>query len=103
MKTVVCKKCGESHECAGRLSNRERARKAGETRWDSPAEKLEAAKTALASAPQPKVARTVKSMVMTPAREVSVEPAKRARPSDMCPHGMEYRFCRMGMCKGVLE
>jgi len=29
MKQVRCKKCGAGHECGGRLSNEERARKAG--------------------------------------------------------------------------
>jgi hypothetical protein len=50
-----------------------RAKNAAGVRWSNPAEKLEAAKTALAQAPQPRSERTVRSLAEAPREAVSVE------------------------------
>lgn len=84
MKRVVCKRCGVAHDCGGRLSNKERAVRAATAReWPDKETKLEAAKEALAEAPQPKVARTVKSLVPASPRGPSDGLAAYVRREDL--------------------
>jgi hypothetical protein len=143
MKHVICKRCGVAHECAGRMSNEERARKAalartgkagaelaaqaierniaGEAepvpRGQSEKPKREPAGAIPASSSNPGLA--IKKKIGFPearrpemaelsasvtSQGIKSPPEQRAgsltkhRPSDICPHGKEYRFCRMGTC-----
>ena len=34
---------------------------------------------------------------------VADSPVRRLQPTDLCEHGVEYRHCRMGMCKAALN
>lgn len=69
----ICPVCGRGHTARKAVDTVARAKAGAAARWSSPAEKLEAAKEALASAPTPKVARTVKSI---PAGTVEAEYAR---------------------------
>lgn len=53
---------------------------------------------------------STESQVRKPPRAVSVAeieeipavPQKKPRPTDVCLHGMEYRFCRVFLCKAMV-
>lgn len=68
-----------------------RAKAGAAARWGS----QEAAKEALAEAPRPKV----KSLIPAASRVPSDEPSRHVRPTDMCPHGREYKWCTLDICK----
>lgn len=73
-------------------------------------EGLQRAKAAALATRKPKPAPIVHSEVSTPAQASSVAeieeiPAvagKKPRPTDVCLHGMEYRFCRVFLCKAMV-
>lgn len=100
MKLVTCRKCGEGHQCEGTLSSAERSAKAIGTRWSKAREGSELAKKAVRlRAEKPRVAPIVQPEIARAPRVPSDEPTKRVRPSDMCPHGREYKFCSILSCK----
>lgn len=86
----ICDKCGRVHRPMRVVDTVARAKAGAAARWGSQTEKLEAAKEALAEAPQPKVARTVKSILARATRTVLGEPYRCSM------HRMDTKGC--GYC-----
>lgn len=97
--TRTCK-CGHEHECSrldpienGKLRHA-LAREIGRV----PPEKREGLRKAMRALDAEPESIVVSEAPMVEAG-VSMAAKKRIRPSDMCPHGREYKWCSLDICK----
>ena len=79
MKRLVCKKCGQGHECEGTMSNEERARVAALARA-----RVKPGKWSMARA---------RARARAMARRQASSGTK-----DLCEHGENPDFCLLGSC-----
>ena len=89
----ICPECGRPHRKRKVVDTMARARAGAAARWQKKDQKL-------ASVPA-----AAKIAAVTQKLDVIVETKRTTmgRPTDLCPHGVEFRFCRMLMCKPPAE
>lgn len=86
MKLVRCK-CGVTHECAARMSNRERAQRAAAARGSITKQGIQNAITNYET-----YSEKVEAAV------AATKAIQRGLPNGMCPHNRDPKFCTIQTC-----
>lgn len=88
----VCPSCGRGHKKRVNVDRVARARMGARARWGS----------GVMEEPQVQEGQALLTeAVHEKVREILG--TKRPRPTEVCEHGKEYRFCRMATCQAALE